>query len=630
MKKWAKAIIGVLIVLIVVVVLAAILLITLVNPNRFKPFIAEQVQKRMGRQLTIEGDLSWSFYPYLGIKVGHAELNNLAGFSQKNFAELESATVGVKVLPLLHRKFESSGMTITGLKVNLVKNAAGKANWEDFQKPARTQEPEAQKIVQDSNHSKPGFVIAITGIEVEQAQINLINEQTLQQLTIDKFDLNAKDLAFNRPFPVNMTFHFVNKGGISGRIALETKALLNIEGQLYQFKKTEFSAEIQQKGKNLKLITTTDINVDMKGKQADFQNWHGRFANVDWIGQLTIKNLTQQPIATGSMQLQPFALRDLMVALGDKSDLLRANNVKASVDFTFNGASKAASALQKLTITGLIHADDLLLKKFKMTDLMSKVQLTNGVFNLSPFSAVLYQGNLQGNLKADLNSASLPLTLNTKFVNVQAGPLLADVRTDHSSFKVKGTANVELQVTTSGLNEAAMRRNLNGNGKFSFNNGTLIGVDIPYWFNVANSLIKKQAPAGINSGETTFGTLTGTMTIHGGVISNNDLLLDMPLYTTSGKGTVDLIHERMNYTLSTKAKMDPESDKKDFLHIYGLTVPLLITGDLNHPKIALDTNELMKQVAKQQVEKVKAKVIDQIKDKIPGAGGELLQNLLGK
>ncbi len=64
MKKLLYVLLGI----IIVVVLGIVALVTLVNPNQFKPVIAEQVKEQTGRDLVISGDIGWRFFPTLGIE----------------------------------------------------------------------------------------------------------------------------------------------------------------------------------------------------------------------------------------------------------------------------------------------------------------------------------------------------------------------------------------------------------------------------------------------------------------------------------------------------------------------------------------------------------------------------------
>ncbi|OGT43798.1 MAG: hypothetical protein A3F42_01195 [Gammaproteobacteria bacterium RIFCSPHIGHO2_12_FULL_37_34] len=61
--------------LIVVVGVVAIgSLIIFVDPNQLKPTLVKEVMKQTGYRLLIDGHLSWSFYPRLGVKVEHMTL----------------------------------------------------------------------------------------------------------------------------------------------------------------------------------------------------------------------------------------------------------------------------------------------------------------------------------------------------------------------------------------------------------------------------------------------------------------------------------------------------------------------------------------------------------------------------
>ncbi|MFA0373024.1 AsmA family protein, partial [Vibrio sp. 10N.222.54.F6] len=56
---------------------ALVLYITLIfDPNNFKPQIVEVVKEKTGRDLAINSDLSWTFFPSLGIKLGGVTLSN--------------------------------------------------------------------------------------------------------------------------------------------------------------------------------------------------------------------------------------------------------------------------------------------------------------------------------------------------------------------------------------------------------------------------------------------------------------------------------------------------------------------------------------------------------------------------
>src|SRR5512146_627054 len=106
MKKALKItgiVIGVLVLL--VIVLAAALPF-LINPNHFKDDLARAVQKKTGRELSIQGDIKLSVFPWLGVEIGQVELSNAKGFGGAPFAAINEADVHVRFWPLLHGKIE--------------------------------------------------------------------------------------------------------------------------------------------------------------------------------------------------------------------------------------------------------------------------------------------------------------------------------------------------------------------------------------------------------------------------------------------------------------------------------------------------------------------------------------------
>src|SRR5580704_3578924 len=98
--KWIGILVGMVLLLAIFLVIS---LATFVNPNRFKPLLAEKIKHYTGRQLIIDSDLSWTIFPAIGVKTGHIVLKNPEGFDQGIFAEVKDLTVSIKLMPLLHK-----------------------------------------------------------------------------------------------------------------------------------------------------------------------------------------------------------------------------------------------------------------------------------------------------------------------------------------------------------------------------------------------------------------------------------------------------------------------------------------------------------------------------------------------
>ena len=200
---------------IVVVALAGVItaLVTLVNPNQFKPLIVEQVKQYTGLELSIQGDIHWQFFPTIGFQLGQTELKNPKGFSNRNMFKVEHVAIDISVLPLLDKQLIINDVILTGAQINLEtladgsKNIATLLNYhqadhsQDSSLPVQlnaaaqqktmsakeqttqTKQPTIQADYDTSNsptvsprHDK--WSIKLAGLTIENATLHIIDQQT--------------------------------------------------------------------------------------------------------------------------------------------------------------------------------------------------------------------------------------------------------------------------------------------------------------------------------------------------------------------------------------------------------------------------------------------------------------------
>jgi AsmA protein len=171
--------------IVVLVILAAIILPRFFDPNDFRGQIADAVREQTGRELIIEGDLKLTVIPWLGVSIGRTSLSNDPAYGDTPMVAIEDASVGVRLMPLLSRRIEVSEVRLEGLRLNLVRDAAG-TNWDSLvasseQAPVSEPEPEA-----GSNFD----LKQVGGIRVRDAQVSF-------QDKVDKISLKAQLGQFN-------------------------------------------------------------------------------------------------------------------------------------------------------------------------------------------------------------------------------------------------------------------------------------------------------------------------------------------------------------------------------------------------------------------------------------------------
>jgi AsmA protein len=202
MTRVLQVVLGLLALFVVLVVAAVILIPMFVDPNDYREDIARAVEEETGRSFEIEGEISLSVFPWLGLEVGRMRLGNPPGFGDQPFAEIGSAAVGAKLLPLLSRRLEVSTLRLDGLHVHLIQLPDGSTNWEDFGDGDGDGDGEAAPP-RERRDGQPGFRLErVDGLRLTDAQVRFEDraEGTVMEATIRS--LSTGELAPGRAFPV--------------------------------------------------------------------------------------------------------------------------------------------------------------------------------------------------------------------------------------------------------------------------------------------------------------------------------------------------------------------------------------------------------------------------------------------
>src|SRR3970040_2586844 len=71
------------------------------DPNSYKPQIIQAVKDSKQRTLRLDGDIKLRFFPSIGASLGKVSLSEFQ--SEQEFVAVESASVSLKLLPLLYK-----------------------------------------------------------------------------------------------------------------------------------------------------------------------------------------------------------------------------------------------------------------------------------------------------------------------------------------------------------------------------------------------------------------------------------------------------------------------------------------------------------------------------------------------
>src|ERR1700728_1888356 len=184
--KLVGIVVGGLIALLIVVLLGIRLF---VDPNDYKDRIARAVKNSTGRELVLSGQINLSVFPWIALELGPATLGNPPGFSTEPFAAVQHVALRVKVLPLLRKELEIGRIEIDGLDLRLLKNAAGRGNWEDVN---------SQNTAPDSSSRSGGNLPDLGGVEIKDSRVSY------QDMVADHLNLELGHVTAGTPAPVKL------------------------------------------------------------------------------------------------------------------------------------------------------------------------------------------------------------------------------------------------------------------------------------------------------------------------------------------------------------------------------------------------------------------------------------------
>jgi hypothetical protein len=188
--------------------------------------------------------------------------------------------------------------------------------------------------------------------------------------------------------------------------------------------------------------------------------------------------------------------------------------------------------------------------------------------------------------------------VNAKLTGVDANKMLSSV----SSVKdtLYGTLGATTNVTFSTPASGDVAQTLNGTLTMTLANGKIMKLDLP------GELSKIGKFGGVTpKGYTAISQMSGSYNIHNGVAQTNDTKAALDIGTMAAEGTINLVNQDLSMHLTAVLN-------KNFSQSVGgtgvggylntalankngeLVLPVLITGNMNHPIVAPDVQQIAK------------------------------------
>ncbi|WDF95432.1 AsmA family protein [Aeromonas dhakensis] len=354
-----KKIIYILLGLALAAVVAITALVSLIDPNQFKPQLVEQVRKSTGRELVIQGDIGWRFWPSLGLSLEQVALRNPAGFAEPDLVRFERGEASVGLLQLLSHRLEIGKVTLSGAHLFIQTKADGSSNLSDLIKTTKqgadaSPAGESQPAASAASDKQP-WQISLQGVELQQASALLQDDRNGTVSRLEQLDLNLGQLVVDQWVPVTLAAK-----GAQGELAFDLKG----QAQL-KLAQDESRSELKELSLEGSLSEPTQ-RLDAFSLKAD------RLALGEWSSlTLTLQGAqgaAEKPTLAGTLEGTLKARLDENRQLLEVSDAVLAAKLsgdalpRPQLQVKLAGFARAELGKQSVTLTNLVMGvDDALL-----------------------------------------------------------------------------------------------------------------------------------------------------------------------------------------------------------------------------------------------------------------------------
>jgi AsmA protein len=412
MKRILRTLLAAVGILALVMVGAVIYVTTFFDPEDLKPRLIEVVREQSGLELTLEGPLSWSFYPRLGVSVENAEawLPDQEVEEEVHFAAFRHAEVSLSFAPLLRGEIAIDGLTLDGLRLNLERDEQGRGNWEVLVERLSERGEAAEGALSPASAGpepdadeagRLPVALNIASVRLRDGEVRFRDLQTDQEWRLNSLDIGGSNVNPNGPFPLEASFSAslfdeldgeeqalepqlesdiafksrVDLGLAEERYVLEdlnltsatrlgdsddeqqanlqsSELIIDIAERRWQLESAKLDASLRHPRlgeKAMPLSLSFELDADLAEQVAQFRELELTGENgLELSGTLKLTNLFDAPAYSGQMNLAPLSLRPWLARL-DMLPNMASDSALSDVAL----ASPFEGNLQRVALTGL-------------------------------------------------------------------------------------------------------------------------------------------------------------------------------------------------------------------------------------------------------------------------------------
>ena len=409
MKKILKFVVLPLAAIVAVIVAIGAYVAATFDPNQYKAQIVQAVKDKTKRTLKLDGSITLTLFPDVGVALGKATLSEHA--SEREFAGVDDLRIAVKLLPLLSKEVVVDTVEVKNLRAHLTRHKDGKTNIDDLAAGGDKAAPAAKS-------AGPGVKIDIDHVAVQNAAITYADEGAGTKYTLSKVNLKTGRIASGVPSKIDLAFAVQSdKPRFDLDAALKTTLTFDLEKQHYALEGLDFSAKGTAAGiSNLVASAKGDVDAKLAAKEFAISKLAIAATGKQEGGDLNVKfevpklNMTKDKVsgekialdATLSEAKGKVAVKLDIPGLDGNAKAFTAAMMTLNVDMQQDGATIKAKVTSPLA--GSVDAE-----KIELAKITATVNVNNPKLPKNPIDATL-----NGSALVDLAKQNASLAFATK------------------------------------------------------------------------------------------------------------------------------------------------------------------------------------------------------------------------
>lgn len=361
--------------LLLIIVALGFALTHLFDPNDYKDEIRQLARDKANVELTLNGDIGWSLFPWLGLELHDAHVATLTVPDQP-FADVQMLGLSVRVLPLLRRQVQMSDIRVEGLNLTLHRDENGHGNWEDIGKPvvASTEAPgettpaPAPDAPKADRPSQP-IRLDIDSLTVNNARVDYSDARKGRTFMAESIQLSTGPIREASDIPIKLTaFLSTNQPVVRAKTELVGALRMDRVLKRYQFEDMRLSGEVAGEplqGKTVTFSAQGQLLVDLAANIAEWNSLKVSANQLRALGELRARDLDKTPQISGGLSIAQLDLRAFFENIGQPLPAMSEGALSKVEMVTRLAGTPTSLALENLnlkvddsTFTGRIAVDD--------------------------------------------------------------------------------------------------------------------------------------------------------------------------------------------------------------------------------------------------------------------------------